>query len=411
MAARVELREAEELEAAAQEGADELREYSARLLGVADAASKVIVGRRDVVEAEILALILGQHIWLVGPPGTGKSATRLVAETCGFSFAYHLFTPLTTPEDFALDVVVRKSREADGSEVISTDYRLKRGGFGEAEVFFADELDRASGAVLNLLLGPLAGSPGRRFISAGEREFAIPLRTVVAASNRAPDHEALFDRFLFRVWVRYLDPSMWTQYLVTYLETHRTGADVRSLVGWRPAEVREAVEWASRNVERVDAYGLLDDYAKAMMRIRERGIEVSDRRLGRTLNAVRAAALMRGSLVAEPQDLTVLMLTIPRNPDESEVVAKVLGELLGEFMKVGEELSKAAAQLREVERGLGSMSVDDIVRLLKYDLPRAKRLASGVTSPSLARRAEELAELIGEVERQAVDALARKLVE
>lgn len=59
-----------------------------------------ILGREDEAEALVVALLAGQHLLLLGPPGTAKSMlASLLAGALNTQHFTLLFTQFTTPEE------------------------------------------------------------------------------------------------------------------------------------------------------------------------------------------------------------------------------------------------------------------------------------------------------------------------
>src|ERR671939_975777 len=56
--------------------------------------------RRDVIDGALAAILAGDHVLLLGPPGTAKSAlVRAIAQAFGGSYFERLLTKFSTPEE------------------------------------------------------------------------------------------------------------------------------------------------------------------------------------------------------------------------------------------------------------------------------------------------------------------------
>ena len=139
----------------------------------------------------LLAALSGEHLLLLGPPGTAKSelSRRLAALTAGRYFE-RLLTRFSVPEEL-FGPLSMKGLEND--EYV----RQVEGYLPTAEVAFIDEIFKANSAILNALLTLL----NERLFDNGTVRSAVPLLTLVGASNELPESEeldALYDRFLIR---------------------------------------------------------------------------------------------------------------------------------------------------------------------------------------------------------------------
>jgi len=381
-----------------------LKEISQKLNTLISQFSQYYIGRERTIRLIVLALISKQHIYMVSPPGTGKTMMENVAKAFNFSYMYYLFNYDTKLEDILYNPIIKKE-SLGNSEKIIVDYELKKPGLGTVDVFFGDEMFKASTPVLNALLGAM----NERRVTLGNREVKIPLWTMIAASNELPDAPALLDRFLYRDFLKYLPPENWLEYLIQYWNIHQPGFN--RVVTTMP---RTVIEEANKRLWQVDITPVLDDYAKLLLKLKDRNIEVSDRRKGRILQALAASAIIDGRDEVYPEDLEVLLYTVPTTEDEKETVAKTIDEFLGGLLTVKEELKNAQTMLKDILSNLSNYDENKLVDILTNELPKISNKLNKLNKlnfTSIQRLIEDTKRLVKEVQTQIIDKLAERLVQ
>lgn len=278
---------------------------------LADAA-RGLIEREALVELIALAAVAGEHVLVIGPPGTAKSeAVRRVAQATGGRYFEYLLGRFTEPSEIFGPVDLRKLKEG----VVETE---TSGMLPEAEVAFLDEVFQGSTAILNTLLGLL----NERVFRRGHTAMACPLRICVGASNALPESDALAafaDRFLVRSFVEPLPDPM--------LEDLLEG-------GWslgNQAQARRAtmdeVDALAAAARRADLATVRPVLAHAIRVLRSAGITLSDRRAVKCQRLVAAAAALAGRATPGEGDLWPIVFAVP-TAEQQALAREALGDLL-----------------------------------------------------------------------------------
>jgi len=287
-----------------------------------DASAAGLVERESLVETLALAAVAGEHLLVVGPPGTAKSeAVRRVSRATGGRYFEYLIGRFTEPSEIFGPVDLRKLREG----VVETE---SRGMLPEAEVAFLDEIFLGSTAILNTLLGIL----NERVFRRGHTVHPCPLRLCVGASNALPDDESLAafaDRFLVRVFVEPIaDPR-----IEELLEAGWAGGGAQGAL----ASIAD-LDLLSDAVRRSDLTAVRPLLAHAIRRLRTAGVHLTDRRAVKVQRLIAAAAVLDGRASPSEADLWPLITAIPTR--EEQTVAR---ECLRDLLSAGRNATLPAA--------------------------------------------------------------------
>lgn len=90
----------------------QLQHASAQVRSAIRSATQGLVGREQLAELIILAAVAQEHLLVIGPPGTAKSAVvRRVAQAMGGRYFEYLLGRYTEPSELFGAVDLRKLRE------------------------------------------------------------------------------------------------------------------------------------------------------------------------------------------------------------------------------------------------------------------------------------------------------------
>ncbi|HEU4428121.1 MAG TPA: MoxR family ATPase [Myxococcota bacterium] len=170
-----------------------------QLRAVAAQLDAFVVGHAEAKRALLLALLCREHIYLEGPPGAAKTRmAEVAARAAGLRFFFYQLHRDTRLSELVGDTVLERAPLAGGGERIAQ--RTLPGGIATAEVCVLDDISRAPGEALNVLLRLLQ----ERMLG----DAPIPLLTAIATSNPQRDEyynepldPANLDRFALQLRV------------------------------------------------------------------------------------------------------------------------------------------------------------------------------------------------------------------
>ncbi len=272
-----------------------------RLHALIAALEAGLLERDAAVRLALLAALAGEHVLLIGPPGSAKSelARRLHRAFADTRYFERLLTRFSTPEEL-FGPLSLAALESDRYE------RLTDGYLPTAGIAFLDEVFKANSAILNALLTLL----NEREFDNGSTRRPVPLVSVVGASNEVPDDEALlafYDRFLLRVAVLPVSDAAFGALLI--LPTAAAAVPAQPITGAERAAILVAR----------DAVPLADDALSALRSLRTwlvagGGAAPSDRRWRQLVGLLRVAAASEGRPCVDALDLWLAPYVMAADP-------------------------------------------------------------------------------------------------
>jgi MoxR-like ATPase len=274
---------------------------AARVRSLLTSLGHGLLEREAPVRLALLAALAGEHVLLIGPPGTAKSALarRLHGAFANTRYFERLLTRFSTPEEL-FGPLSLKALEDDRYE------RLTEGFLPTAGIAFLDEVFKANSAILNALLTLL----NEREFDNGTQRLRTPLVCVVAASNEVPADDALhafYDRFLIRVPVAPVGDANFAALLALGDAASAVTAPIL------PAE-RDAIAAAACGVTLGDAFIAACTALRHWLAVHDEPT-LSDRRWRQFVALARTAAASEGRAAVDEYDLWLAPYVASARPE------------------------------------------------------------------------------------------------
>ncbi|HLW66544.1 MAG TPA: AAA family ATPase [Gemmataceae bacterium] len=337
---------------------------------VIDELKRRFVGRDEVIDLIALAVVAGEHLYLLGPPGTAKSALiRQFASALQGRFFEYLLTRFSEPNELFGPIDLVKLREGTVATVTT-------GMLPEAEFAFLDEIFNANSAILNHLLEVL----NERVFRRGAERHKLPLLSMFSASNHLPEDEALkalFDRFLLRCHVDQLPRELMPQLLAAGWALERPAPLLASITS---DELREL----SNQVHQVELKNITERYNDLVFRIRDLGVALTDRRAVKVQKLLAGSALLCGRMAVNGSDFWVLRYVW----DREEQIAPLAALVNGVLKEQPEVREKDAHPLSAIPERVDGEELARQLETLEKELSASSRSLA-----ALARLREQAAEI------------------
>ncbi len=262
-----------------------------------------VVGKEQVIENMIIALLSGGHVLLEDVPGVGKTTlARTLAQSLDCTYARIQFTPDTLPSDIT------------GTAI----YHMHDGTFQTVlgpvchQIVLADEINRTSPKTQSALLEAMA----ERQVTVDGKTYPIPEPFMVIATENPmesvgtyPLPDSQLDRFMMKLSVGYPDPDATREMARRFLDGRMEEETTAVVSGSEILEARE-------EVKRVAVDDALVDYAGKIVEETRKHSDVScgvsPRGLLDLLRAARAKAYVSNRTYVIPEDiLEMSAVTLP----------------------------------------------------------------------------------------------------
>lgn len=330
---------------AAAEPPGRVHPVALRLNALIDEVAGMFPERRAALHAMACATLAREHFFMLGSPGTGKSA-----------LARTFFGAIDGARYF--EQILSKNRPGEAIlgpydfKKMTEDKELVRNTVGylpTAEFALLDEIGKMSPTTGHDLLAII----NERLLHNGSQVERVPLSTLGASSNELPtaddndDAAALWDRLLVRIVVV---PIHETSNWISMLQGNITRP---TNVIWWP-ELRDVIANVVPFVPiSATVYTRLVLLKKAML---AKDLMVSDRRWRQSIKLIQAHAFLSGRSLAAVDDVQVLRHSLWEDPSQIEEVERLTIGFANSFAQKALDILRKADQIAEEVRGSKDLS-------------------------------------------------------
>lgn len=325
-----------------------------------------VLGQRNAITVLLAAVVAGEHVCLVGPPGEAKSllASVLASYFEGNFFSW-LMTAFTTPNE-VLGGPSIKALQEDRQERVTT-RKLP-----EANMALLDEIWKCNSPMLNALLSAM----NERVVDGNP----IPLRTVVGLSNEWPaglynplqdnggdetSLSALWDRFLWRLEIKAVDDddALWAIMTgqVPEAPTAKAVNDHElSLISTLHDKVIQSLAGSDR---------IRDAILELNADLKLQGVSISTRRWRKAMSGLAAHAVLRAAMTKADEvkvtrkDLTNLNNLLWELPQQREAVREAVAGVGASWDVIALETERVVISLRAKVRRIDPRSSEGLSEL------------------------------------------------
>ncbi|MEL7119306.1 MAG: AAA family ATPase [Bacteroidota bacterium] len=289
--------------------------------------SKGLYEREKAIKLALLSTIAGESIFLLGPPGVGKSliARRLkYAFKDGTSFEY-LMSKFSTPDEIFGPVSIKKLKEEDKYERLTDRY------LPGANIVFLDEIWKAGPAIQNALLTILNEKVYRN----GDKDIPVKIRGIITASNELPpsNHslDPIWDRFLIRLEIGNI--KQFKNFLTMITDTQNVYEDnIADGIKLNEAELNQwnktidEIEVPAEVLNTIQLVKVKMEEFNARPNNADKQIKIYDRRWKKIIRLFRTSAFLNGRQKVNLMDCFLMVECLWNKPIQYDIIKEIVSE-------------------------------------------------------------------------------------
>lgn len=287
-----------------------------RIKKIIEALNKNIYEKEEVIALAFLTAIAGESIFLLGPPGVGKSliARKIKGVFKDVKTFEYLMNRFSTPDEIFGPISIKKLKDEDKYERITTCY------LPDAGVIFLDEIWKAGHSIQNALLTVL----NEKIYRNGDNEVKLDIRLIIAASNELPEQnqglEALWDRFLIRYIVDRIESvSRFNEMISQTSENYSIDIDEELTI-----KDIEYKQWSAKIAEIDIPNEVLNVINIIRHHLIEENIYISDRRWKKIIKILRTSAFLNNRKQTDLMDCFLIAHCIWNEVHQIEQVREIV---------------------------------------------------------------------------------------
>lgn len=299
-----------------------------KALDILENIKKVIIGKDDVIEKVLIAVLARGHLLIEDIPGVGKTTlAKALAKSMDLSYKRVQFTPDLMPSDI---IGVSVYDKETGS------FSFKKGPIFN-QIFLADEINRTSPKTQSSLLQAMEEGE----VSTEEKDYILEKPFIVLATQNPLEYQGTFplpeaqlDRFLMRLSIGYPEKS----YEVEILKNFQS---IKNLQLLDAVATQKDILNMQIDVDNINTHESIMEYivniASATRSSEELQLGASPRASIDLLKAAKAKAFLKGRDYVIPDDVKEMVIPVLSHrlilSPEARIERKTVEEVLDRVIK------------------------------------------------------------------------------
>jgi MoxR-like ATPase len=323
-----------------------LHPVAASLLKIQSELGTFFKERKSCIQAVTLALLTGEHVVMIGPPGTGKSMLiRYYFKRFDGAVYFEQLLSKNLPTEAVLgpyDIPALRDKGTFG--------RKYDGYLPSADLSMCDEIGKMSATLGHNLLAMMNERILHQVDDSGRSTLDVPLSTLASGTNELlttadDDQSAAWDRLLIRVPVDYIQEAGNAAAMLTGPKKPKPGTNIL----WD--DMKDVIHNVIPDIALPHDVIEVVLTLKAALRLKE--ITVSDRRWSQSMKVLQASAFMAGRDEVTVDDIEALRFTLWDTPSQITEVARLT---LGVSNPIAEKAMVILEQAEEITKTIRDSS-------------------------------------------------------
>ena len=300
--------------------------------------NNLFVERDELIRLMELAVVTGTNLLMLGPPGTAKSA--LTYELCGrienANYFQWMLNKTSDPSEILGPFSVK---EMENDKFM----RITKGKLPEAHIAFMDEVFKSNAPTLNALLTIMNE---HIFYNDGKAQD-VPLISMFGASNEPPEDEtldAMYDRFIFRMNVKYVHDSGNKKRMHSNYIDNRAG--LLGLAGKTTITLNEllTLQQAAKSVAVPKT--IVNNFIRLINDLDRQAIHVSDRRQNECFKVMQGSAVLAGRNAVGLDDFKSLVYVLWEKEEHIPIIESAILKMVNPYDDRFKELKENFNQVK-----------------------------------------------------------------
>ena len=299
-----------------------------KALLILDNLKKVIIGKDDVLENVLIALLSQGHLLIEDVPGVGKTTlVKALAKSMDLSYKRVQFTPDLMPSDIIGISIYDKNK---------ADFSFKKGPIFN-QIFLADEINRTSPKTQSSLLQAMEEGE----VSTEDNHYILEKPFMVLATQNPLEYQGTFplpeaqlDRFLMRLSLGYPDKN----HEIKILQNHKSIKSmdlIEAVISQK--DILEMQNMVDSLVVHKDILHYIVNIANGTRNHNDLQLGVSPRASIDLLRASKARAFLDGRDYLIPDDVKKMVIPVLEHrvvlSPEARIERKTTFDVLGSILK------------------------------------------------------------------------------